>query len=363
MPERRTSVTNVLLGTLVVFFGFVALYASRPIIVPMLFGLFLAVLVQPAIARLNRRLPFWLSLGVVLTVLLAVTALSGVLLVVTINDMVAETPRYAERFEALLATVLEYLQQRGLEIKTSEVGLQRDMSAILQFLGSSVTTIFDILGRILVVVFLGLFAVFEARRFEHKVILAFGPQRGAEILDVLRPMAEGVARYLRTKTIISLFTGLVAYLLCLLIGIDFAFMWGVLVFVLNFLPYIGPVAAVLPAIAVAFVEYDTPTRCIITAIALGASQVTSGMVIEPQIMGQSFRISPLFVMVSMLFWGWFWGLPGVVLAIPVSAAMVVGCANIERLKPVAIMLGMASREIDRAVSASTSGRNNAVKAD
>lgn len=189
------------------------------------------------------------------------------------------------------------------------------------------------------VVILTVFALVETRGLARRIRRAFGPERGGEILAALEPMGASIQQYLRTKTLVSLVTGAVVYVACLAIGIDFAFVWGALVFLLNYLPYVGPVVAVLPAIAMAFLQYDSPARGIVAALVLGVIQWLSGSVIEPQILGRSLKLSVLFLLVSMIFWGWFWGLAGVVLAIPLSSAAAIACLHIDRLKPIAALLG------------------------
>jgi predicted PurR-regulated permease PerM len=328
----------VLLAAMLALLAGFCLYVTRPVVVPVLFALFLAVLVEPPVARLSRKLPHWLSLALVLLGVTIAAAVSAVVLVMSVREFVAKTPYYSARFEKLLSEAVRFAKSLGVETGLG-FGVEENLSRVIDFAGRGITSVLGILGEVLVIVVLAIFALLEASVYREKLARAFGPGQGASVLEFLDPLAKSVGQYLRTKTVISLATGLVFYLVALAIGIDFAFLWGALVFLLNYVPYFGPVVAAVPAVAVAFLQYDTMTRGIIALFALGAVQVTSGVVVEPLIMGRSLRISPLFVLVSMLFWGWMWGIAGVVLAIPLSAALVMACAHIEELRPVAVILG------------------------
>lgn len=330
---------NAPLAVIVVFITGFVLYMTRAVAVPVIFAVFLAILIQPLVARLHRRLPYWLSLVIVLLGFTVMTAFVGVALVTSMTNVYASLGEYSAKIEKLFFRVVEFAKAKGLDLKQPKFGVEENISKVMAFVGVGLSSVFSMLASASVVVVLTVFALIEGRGFGEKIRSAFGPQRGGEILDVLDPIGESIQQYLRTKTLVSLVTGTVAYIACLAIGIDFAFVWGTMVFLLNFLPYFGPVVAVIPAILVAFLQYDTLTRGIVAIFVLGVVQWLSGSIIEPQIMGRRLRVSVLFLLISMIFWGWFWGLAGVVLAIPLASAAVIACAHIERLKPIAALLG------------------------
>ncbi len=343
MPEEtsrgRGPRRNAPLAVIVAFITAFVLYLTRSVVVPVIFAVFLTILIQPLVARLNRRLPYWLSLVIVLLGFTVAIAFAGVALVTSISNVGAALSEYSAKIEKVFSRVVEFAKARGLDLKQPKFGVEENISKVMAFVGVGLSSVFSILAQASVVVVLTVFALIEGRAFGEKIRSAFGRQRGGEILEVLEPMGQSIQQYLRTKTLVSLVTGTVAYIACLAIGIDFAFVWGTMVFLLNFLPYFGPVVAVIPAILVAFLQYDSPTRGIVAIFVLGVVQWLSGSVIEPQIMGRRLRVSVLFLLISMIFWGWFWGLAGVVLAIPLSSAAVIACAHIERLKPIAALLG------------------------
>jgi predicted PurR-regulated permease PerM len=352
MPSasRRDTTLKPLLAIIVFFLVAFALYVTRPVIVPVLFAVFLTILVQPMVARLNRRLPYWLSLVIVLLTFTVLIGFVGIALVTSIGNVGARMSEYSHRIEGMLShssqwikvnvlsRVVEFARSKKVELKQPDFGVEENIKGLLGFVRKGFTSVVSLLAQASVVVILTVFALVETKGLADRIRRVFGAERGGEILDVLEPMGESIQQYLRTKTLVSLVTGGVVYIACLAIGIEFAFVWGTLVFLFNYLPYVGPVVAVLPAIAMAFLQYDSPARGIVAALVLGAIQWLSGSVIEPQIMGHSLKVSVLFLLVSMIFWGWFWGLAGVVLAIPLSSAVVIACSHVDRLKPIAALL-------------------------
>ena len=126
---------------------------------------------------------------------------------------------------------------------------------------------------------------------------------------------RGVQRYLITKTLISLITGILAYLILLLFGVDFPLVWGLLTFLLNYIPNIGSVIATIPPVFVVFVQHGSAFPALWVALLLIGVQSTMGNFVEPRAMGKSLNLSPLVVILSLIFWGFIWGPVGMVLAV------------------------------------------------
>ena len=150
-----------------------------------------------------------------------------------------------------------------------------------------------------------------------------------------------VSRYLLLQFVISLATGVCVWLALWAIGVEFAPTWGVLAFVLNFIPTIGSIIASIPPILIALVQSAPHSywQAVVTAIALLAIQMTIGNVISPRVMGDHLNLSPVAVLVSLLFWSWLWGPAGALLSVPITAAIKIVCDNIAPLAPIGVLLG------------------------
>ncbi len=334
----------------------VALYFARPVVVPLVFALVLAMLIQPVVARLRRRLPHWLSLTLALLGLALVLTSAGWLFASGVASIVAKAPQYGQRFNEIVANLRQFAGSHGIVLSGRQVNFQNALVQVVTFLGSSLGSVIGLLTDILLVLLLMTFALAEAEQFRDRLFRALGTDRSRRFLRLIDPLTVSVQRYLLAKTVICLITGAGTYAACLLLGVDFAFVWGVLAFLLHYVPYFGPALALIPPVALAFIQYPQPGRGLILLIVLGALFGASGYIAEPRIMGWSLRLSPLFVLYSLIFWGWFWGLSGVVLSVPLSSALVIGFSYIPRLRPLAVLLGAEPIKADEDMSATDKRR-------
>jgi predicted PurR-regulated permease PerM len=157
--------------------------------------------------------------------------------------------------------------------------------------------------------------------------------------DNLNSINTQLQSYIIIKTIISLATGIVFTIILLSFGIDFAIMWGVLAFILNFIPNIGSLIATFFPIVISLVQFGLSFRTIMMASLLVIAQNIIGNFIEPNYLGRRLDLSPVFVLFSLIFWGWIWGITGMFLAVPIAALLKIFANNISSLKPLAILMG------------------------
>jgi predicted PurR-regulated permease PerM len=172
----------------------------------------------------------------------------------------------------------------------------------------------------------------------RNISLAFPGKRSDTIIRMMENINRGIQKYFLVKTLISLGIGLLATLVLIIFDVDFAWVWGLLAFLLNFIPNIGAVIATIPPILVAIFQYGGFLPAIWIALILTLSHVIWGNILEPAFMGKSLNISPLVIIISLIFWGYIWGPVGMVLAVPISSTILIFCSNIESLKPISILI-------------------------
>ncbi len=143
---------------------------------------------------------------------------------------------------------------------------------------------------------------------------------------------------------ISLVTGVLVWGALHLIGVDFAVTWGAMAFILNFIPTVGSIVATVPPVLVSIVQfYPQPFYPVLTLLVLLAIQFTIGNVVAPKILGDQLNLSPVVVLLSLVFWGWLWGVVGALLSVPIASAIKIVCENIEPLRPISILMGSSKR--------------------
>ena len=133
-------------------------------------------------------------------------------------------------------------------------------------------------------------------------------------------------------------TGVLSYLVLVTVGVDFAALWGMLIFLLNFIPTIGSILAVIPPILLSLVQFKGLTPFFIVMSSLISIQIIIGNILEPRLAGKSLNLSPLVILLSLVLWGKIWGIVGMFLCVPITVILNIVLANFESTKSIAIML-------------------------
>ena len=340
---REYRVITIFLGLLVIFASGFILRQLQTIIKPLLIAIFLSLIFEPMMKFFTRlKIPKVLAIVISLIIVFAVLWSLGVLIFASVASFTEGFPKYANRFRELYLSIIERLEipheqvQAYLrQVKWADVW--KDLS-LTSFISSLVGSFINFLTNLFFVLILTLYIVLGKQHMASKIEQSFPGERAARISKVFGNINRGVQRYLITKTLVSLITGIIAYLILLIFGIDFALVWGLLTFLLNYIPGIGSVIATLPPIFVAFAQYGSFFPTIWVALLLIGTQSTMGNFVEPRVMGRSMNLSPLVVILSLVFWGFIWGPVGMVLAVPISSTIQIVCINIESLKPIGILM-------------------------
>jgi predicted PurR-regulated permease PerM len=205
----------------------------------------------------------------------------------------------------------------------------------------------------MVVLFL-VFLLFEAAFFREKLEKAFKGIGALQIKKISTDVMTQVTRYLSIKFLISVANGILVGVALQIVGLEFAAVWGLIQFVVNFIPNIGTIAVGVGATAFSVIQFwPNPGPILATGLAMIFINIVLGFVLDPKIMGDRLGLSPLVVLVSLLVWGWLWGFAGLILAVPMTAIIKIVCENIPMLEPISILLG--SRKAVMAVKEEENG--------
>ncbi|MGI9239619.1 MAG: AI-2E family transporter, partial [Verrucomicrobiales bacterium] len=144
--------------------------------------------------------------------------------------------------------------------------------------------------------------------------------------------------YLSMKITVSLLTAVLSYIVMRLVGVSFPEFWAALIFVFNFIPYIGSTVATLLPTLQAYLQFDSIQPAVMLFVGVQTMQISVGSFLEPAMMGKSLNMSPLVVMLALTFWGIIWGIAGMFLAVPLTVVIMIVCANFESTHWVAVIL-------------------------
>lgn len=347
-PERSTlhptvhpaKTLNTLLAAACVVVIVAGMKAASGILVPFLLAGFIALLCAPALFWLRRLgVPNAVALLIVLAGLLGIGAFFGGLLSSSINEFTRLLPSYQARFSSTAAEILDRLARLGLDFGTSpEEANPFDPQTAVGIAGNLVGSLGTFVNNAFLIFLVVFFILLEASSIPRKVQEAFGesPDLEGQVGEVV----TAVRRYLVIKTVASSFTGLFIYLGLMALDIKFAPLWGLIAFLLNFVPAVGSILAAIPTIALALVDNGLEAAIAVTILYL-AVNMTIGNFIEPQVMGQGVGLSPLIVVSSLVFWGFVLGPVGMVLAVPLTVITRITLDSNPQTQWLAVLLGPA----------------------
>ena len=249
--------------------------------------------------------------------------------------MVNALPAYEANVQGLMAQVQ---QSFGLE-KIPNVSSLLEGFDFTNIVSSILNTFSGIAGNIFLILIYVVFLFLEQVSFPKKLKALFVEEdKYEQVQHILRGINQAISSYISVKTAVSLLTGMLSYTVMALIGLDFAIFWAFIIFLLNYIPSVGSlIATAFPAL-MSLLQFDTLTPFLIVLIGVGSIQLVVGNLIEPRMMGSSLNISSLVVILSLSLWGTLWGVPGMVLCVPMTVIMMIIFAQFDSTKPVAILL-------------------------
>lgn len=349
-PRQRMLQENriiiALLGVLVLIAVGVVLRQARSILLPFSLAVFISYVLNPIITFFERRrIPGAISVVLAMIVTFLVLNSIAVLVYTSIRSFSAEFPLYEQRLERLWEHILRILNL-PLGLPTSDqpgAGASTLLDTAQQFsLSKIILLTMDsflsfISNTVMVLLFL-LFILVGRNQLTRKVRIAFAPDVASKVSEMLINVNSQIQKYLIAKTMISLATGLLATVVLLFFDVEFALIWGVLTFLLNFIPTIGSIIATALPVGVALIQFGAVVPVVWVAVSLIVIQMVMGNILDPRIIGQSVNLSPLVVLFSLIFWGWLWGIIGMFLAVPISVILKIIFENVESLRPISVLM-------------------------
>ncbi len=350
MKDNR--IITVFLGLLTVVALGMVLSELRVVLLPFVIAALFSIMFNPIVVFLQkRRVPIFISLVVVLLAVALVVFLLVLVFLTTAESFVEALPRYEARLDDLVERIFSglILVAGRLGYDTSDIDFSAiiDFSMITRAFSSGVDNFVGTAANIFMILLFMMFILAGTGGLADKVRRAFPERYSSRIAGIITNVNTRVRQYLATKTLISAGTGTLTWLVLFIIGVDFPVLWGVMAFLLNFIPNIGSItAAVLPFI-LALLQFETMSEPLLVLILLASAQLVMGNVVEPRIMAFSLDLSPLLILISLIFWGWLWGIWGMVLAVPLTAMIKIIFENIEPLKPFSILMSGPKRTIPK----------------
>jgi predicted PurR-regulated permease PerM len=331
-PIARALVVTAAIA-IVVFF----LQAAASLVAPILLAAFIAVVATPPLRWMQRHgVPKWVALGVIVILLLDIGSIVALISTGALEGLRESLPGYQERLILLSDQLGGWLERAGMDNAREAVPDIVDPSAATGLVRAALANAGSAFASGLLILLAVVFMLLEAPSLQSKLKTAFHLTPESE--QRLQRLFGSVNRYMLIKTLTSMATALCIWVLLRLLGIDFAVLWAILAFLLNFIPFVGAFLMAVPAVLMALVQTDLGTTLL---VALGYLVVNTGIgsVLEPRIMGRGLGISTLAVFLSLLFWSWVLGTVGAFLSVPLTMALMIAFDASPQTRSIAILLG------------------------
>ena len=315
---------------------------ASTVILPFTIALLLAFVMFPLIKTLDKiKCPRILSILLIVIIIIMGMYLFGMILFTSGRMIIVRIPQYGERFQSIYKQIAPLF---GLS-NNEELSIWQnlwDQEAIRNFvrdftISTSNNSVRFMSSAVLVVLFM-VFLLLEANYFKEKLITAF-EDRISRIDDIGNEIITQVSRYLGAKFLISLANGLIFAVGFSLLRLEFALVWGVIQFLLNFIPTLGSIVAGVGISLFALIQFwgDPAPIIIIIAIILAVNMLCN--IFDPRIIGNHVGISPLIILISLSIWGYIWGFAGMLLSVPMTVIIKIICEHIPIMEPVSILIG------------------------
>jgi len=311
--------------------------AAQSIILPILLALFISVIsAQPITWLEKKKIPHVLSVVIVLSAMLLVMFLLGGVIGRSLANFSNDLPKYEDNLVNMMTGLTSKLNGLGVDISTDHFSKVLDPGKILGFTAGIVGQLGSILSDSFMILLIAIFMLMELKDFAYKADVIEKTQ--SRSLDYLTRIGESIRQYLSIKTAVSLLTGVFIFVWLWIVGVDYPVLWGIIAFLLNYIPNIGSILAAVPTMLLALVQLG-PVAVFWTAMGYVVVNMVVGNVIEPKVMGKGLGLSTLVVFLSLIFWGYVFGSVGMFLSVPLTMTIKIMLEKDEKTKWMAMLLG------------------------
>ncbi len=327
--EARIRTVSMLVLAVIASAG--ALYWLRPVMIPLVLAVLLTYVLGPLVDLLIRRLrvPRALAIGLALLIGSLLLVVLGGLISSSVQTLSANSAAYEARIGDLQARAVDALAGLGIEMDAGTVQTKVEGLPLQDWLSSLANGLVATLSNTVLVL------IFAIYMLQGSAMTSMGGQPGGMRSEIV----GRIRRYISLKVSISAATGALVGLLLWILGVELALVFGVLAFVLNFIPSVGSIIATLLPLPVVLLDPDFSMATLVLVVLLpGGVQMAVGNALEPKLMGDQLELHPITILAALTFWGMLWGIPGMLLAVPLTAALRIVLDGLDLTRPVARMM-------------------------
>lgn len=318
---------------------------TSSVIIPLTLAILVSLVFEPIISTLNSKFKIPWILGILIMVTFTAICIFGIsgLIITSLRTIIDLYPKYEERFMIIYKKLAELLklpfdaENSLFENLWGQLGVRSAVQSMALTLSSGLV---NFVKDFLMICLFSIFLLLELRDFQTKLEIAFAHKAKGRIGPMISDIISQVSHYISIKFYVSLFTGIIVWLGCLIIGLDFPIIWGFLAFIANFIPNFGSIFSSVITVIFALLQFwPSPGPVVATACVMIGVNMIIGNIVEPRIQGQNLGLSPFVIIASLSIWGWIWGFTGMVIAVPIMVILKIICENVSFLHSFSTLMG------------------------
>lgn len=333
--------TNISQSLIILSAIVLALVVGKSLLIPFLSAVLFYFLIRAIHRLLNRsafiknKFPGWLKNSVSAVFILALLVITVQFIAINSEQLARSLPLYQPNIDKMIHA-LNQLTGKNISY---EVSTKLSTVSITPYINALLSSLSSFMGNLAMMLFYMLFLFLEEAIFKTKLHFIFPKEEKFEaVKQLITTIESAITNYIGLKTFVSLISAVVCYVTLLCFGINSPLFWSSLVFVLNFIPVIGPLLVVGLPVLFAIIQFGEIGLPLILLVVHFAIQTVIGNVIEPKLMGNSLNISPLVALIALSFWGAIWGISGMIVSVPITVIIIILLAQFPSTKSVAILL-------------------------
>ncbi len=349
--SKSAYLIEITMPFIAVLIGLAFCYFAAPIIVPLIVGISLAYVFYPAVKSLKKlKIPHLAALFIVSIVAVVIISFFTIIIYYQGTEFIKSFPAFKAEAQDFLfeqfTSIKQYINSIFPELipegeasrLISEMFGQFDYQQIGTLAFKGLGSIFSFVGNMIFIGIIAFFLIMEVDVFKRNLSLAFGEENRTQTEKMMTEINHQISSYFALKFLITVGLAIVYTAGLLAMGVDYAYILGPLAAAFSLIPIIGPYAGAVPPMIVASIQYNSALWILWIFIFFSVIQFIESYVISPKIFGEAANLNLTSVIVSTILWGWMWGMIGVILSVPMTAAIKIICTHIEPLNPVARLL-------------------------
>lgn len=342
METKNTRFINIVAALFLVGFSFFILKELQSILLPLFMAVIISFLFEPFYEWMkSKKIPSAVAIVIIVVVILIIANLSSVFIYTSITSFNAELPKYVQKSEQIVKSSDQFIQSLGFSPtykQSLDITKMLNGEKIAGIVGGLISGIAGLFTNFILILIYVIFLLTEFGSIKKRVLKAFNADRARTVNETLNDILKDVRKYIVGKTLINFAHATTVLIIFWIFGLDFALIWGLLTFILAYIPNIGALIATLLPFLTALLQYDNIFTPIILLAIMAVTGSMYGNIVEPKILGDKLNLSPILLLFSLIFWGYLWGIVGMILSVPVMSMIKIVLSKFNSTRPISILM-------------------------